>query len=253
MTPNSPTTHDAFLGGRLTLEQPAKGYRAGVDPVLLASAVPARSRQSVLDLGCGVGAALLCLAARVPDLALHGVELQSEYADLCRTNAAANGFEAQIHTADLRDLPMALKEQSFDHVFANPPYFQRHSTLSSPLADRDIAFGGDTKTSDWLDAAFKRLKPKGWLTLIQKADRLPEVLKALDVRFGSIIVTPIVGREGRDADRFILRTRKHGMTPFVLHAPVALHDGPRHETDAQDYRPEVAQILRNGAKFPFPD
>jgi tRNA1Val (adenine37-N6)-methyltransferase len=45
------TTFDAFLGGRITLEQPTKGYRAGVDPVLLAASVPARAGQSVLELG----------------------------------------------------------------------------------------------------------------------------------------------------------------------------------------------------------
>ncbi|HBU54373.1 MAG TPA: methyltransferase, partial [Sulfitobacter sp.] len=32
-------TRDAFLGGKLHLWQPRKGYRAGVDPVLLAATV----------------------------------------------------------------------------------------------------------------------------------------------------------------------------------------------------------------------
>ncbi|MFZ2468854.1 MAG: methyltransferase, partial [Parvibaculum sedimenti] len=35
-------TDDGFLGGRLQLLQPAKGYRAGIDAVLLAASVPAR-------------------------------------------------------------------------------------------------------------------------------------------------------------------------------------------------------------------
>ena len=32
-------THDAFLGGKLTITQPAKGFRAGLDSVLLGAAV----------------------------------------------------------------------------------------------------------------------------------------------------------------------------------------------------------------------
>ena len=58
LTSGFDTTADAFLGGRLTLKQPVAGYRAGVDPVLLASAVAAQAGQSVLELGCGTGAAL---------------------------------------------------------------------------------------------------------------------------------------------------------------------------------------------------
>jgi tRNA1Val (adenine37-N6)-methyltransferase len=69
-------TRDGFLGGRLALLQPRDGYRAGTDPVLLAAFVPAREGESVLDLGCGAGTAALCLAARVPVLELHGLELQ---------------------------------------------------------------------------------------------------------------------------------------------------------------------------------
>ncbi|MEY2961347.1 MAG: hypothetical protein RLZ60_1177, partial [Pseudomonadota bacterium] len=52
---------DNFLNGKVRVWQPINGYRAGVDPVLLAAAVPAKSGQTVLELGCGVGTASLCL------------------------------------------------------------------------------------------------------------------------------------------------------------------------------------------------
>jgi len=253
LTLGSETTFDAFLGGLLTLEQPAKGYRAGVDPVLLAASVQASAGQSVLDLGCGVGTVLLCLAARVPDLALCAVEVQTRYADLCRANALANGHSAQVWTADLCALPADLTARTFDHVIANPPYFERAKGNSSDQADRDLAFGGDTDLTIWLDVATRRLKPKGWLTLIQKADRLPDVLRAIDARLGSVAVLPVTGRAGRDADRFLLRARKGGRAPFRLHAPVHLHDGANHGRDGKDYLPNISAILRNGAKFPFPD
>lgn len=247
------TTKDAFLGGRLTLEQPAKGYRAGVDPVLLAAAVQAETGGRILELGCGVGAAILCLGTRIAGLDLHGVEMQPRYADLCRTNALANNLTATIRTADLRDLPAELRAQTFDHVIANPPYFPAGSGVSSSLVDRDIALMGDTSTIDWIDTATRRLKPKGTLTMIHKADRLPDVLRAIDDRLGRISVYPIIGRAGRPADRFILRARKGARAPFKLHTPIPLHDGDEHLTDGIDYRPEIAAILRNGAHFPLPD
>jgi hypothetical protein len=98
-TSGAETTQDAFLGGRVQLLQPRKGYRAGLDPVLLAASVPAQAGDTVLELGCGVGAALFCLAARVPGLTLTGVELQADYADLARQNADLNGTGAEIVTA----------------------------------------------------------------------------------------------------------------------------------------------------------
>jgi tRNA1Val (adenine37-N6)-methyltransferase len=59
-----PTTVDGFLGGKLQVEQPVSGYRAATDPVYLAAAVPAKAGQTVLDVGCGVGVASLCLGVR---------------------------------------------------------------------------------------------------------------------------------------------------------------------------------------------
>ena len=82
---------DGFLGGQLRLAQPKIGYRAGIDPVLLAAACPAQRGQEVLELGCGVGVASLCLGRRVPGLALHGVEILHDYAQMARENAARNG------------------------------------------------------------------------------------------------------------------------------------------------------------------
>jgi tRNA1(Val) A37 N6-methylase TrmN6 len=70
------------------LAQPETGYRAGIDPVLLAAACPAQTGQEVLELGCGVGVASLCLGWRVPGLALSGVEIMGDYAQIARENAA---------------------------------------------------------------------------------------------------------------------------------------------------------------------
>jgi tRNA1(Val) A37 N6-methylase TrmN6 len=66
-------TEDTLLGGRVRLRQPASGYRVAIDPVLLAAAVPAVSGETALDIGCGTGAAALCLAVRVPGVRVIGI------------------------------------------------------------------------------------------------------------------------------------------------------------------------------------
>src|SRR5512139_3877326 len=67
-------TDDRLLGGRVRLQQPASGFRAAIDPVLLAAAVPAGEGDIVLDVGCGTGAAALCLATRVEAAHVTGIE-----------------------------------------------------------------------------------------------------------------------------------------------------------------------------------
>ena len=238
-------TDDAFLGGRLRLWQPVRGYRAGIDPILLAAAVPANAGQAVLELGCGTGVVLLSLGARVPGLNLTGVELQPGYAELARRNAARNGIAAEIVEADLRALPPGLRARSFDHVVANPPYFDRSSGVSAADAGRERAFGEGVPLADWVAAGMRRLHPQGRMTLIQRADRLPDLLSALGGR--GVTVRPIAARTGRNADRVIVAATKGGRTPFRMAAPLIIHQGPRHERDGEDYAPAISAALRHAA------
>lgn len=245
-------THDAFLGGRLYLHQPRDGFRGGIDAVLLAAACPAKPDQSVLDLGCGVGTAALCLGTRVPGLRLSGVELQQPYADLARRNSAEANLPMDVYCCDLATPPPALRTQSFDHVIANPPYYDRARGSSAPNPGREEALGGATPLTAWIDTATKRLAPKGWLTLIQKADRLGDVLSALDDRLGSVTVLPLAPRVGRDAGLIILRARKGGRAPLRLAAPVILHQGQTHPGDSDHYTPAISKVLRGAEALPFP-
>lgn len=240
-------TQDAFLCGKLQLWQPRQGYRAATDPVLLAAACPALPGQSVLDLGCGVGAAAFCLARRVPDLRLAGLELQADYAELARRNAAENGIAMQVEIGDLADMPQALR-LGFDHVIANPPYYPKGGTRS-PNAGRATALQIDTPLGDWVQAASRRLAPGGWLTLICGADGLPEVLAAMGDKLGSASVLPLSPRAGKPALRILLRARKTGRAAFRLLSPFVIHQGAAHDGDRESYTPRASAILRDGASL----
>ncbi len=245
-------TRDKFLGGRLVLAQPRKGYRAGVDPVILAASVPAKDGQRVLDLGCGVGAAGLCLAARVPGVQLWGLEVQPEYAALARENAAALGGVMQVVVGDLAQMPAALREVQFDHVIANPPYFRRDASSTAPDAGRERAMGEATPLEDWVKAAARRVAPGGYVTFIQRAERLPELMALMQARLGSLQLLPLFPRTGREAQLVLLRGRKNGRADFRLMAGVAMHRGVRHVSDCEDYSPLMSDVLRAGAALPFP-
>ncbi|CUK00630.1 N5-glutamine S-adenosyl-L-methionine-dependent methyltransferase [Ruegeria denitrificans] len=247
---NNELTCNDFLNGRVRLWQPRSGYRAGVDPVLLAAAVPATCGHTVLELGCGAGAAILSLLARVPGLQGVGVELQAPYAELARRNAAENEAPLEVVEADLAALPADLKQRQFDHVIANPPYYRAGAHSAAADDGRAIALGEGTALDLWLDIAARRLAPRGYLHMIQKADRLPDMLAGCNGRLGSVEVLPLVARTGRAAELVILRARKGGKAAFQLHAPLILHAGDSHERDGESYTPQVSAVLRDGAVLP---
>jgi tRNA1(Val) A37 N6-methylase TrmN6 len=222
-----------------------------VDPVLLAASIDAKPGQAVLELGCGVGVASLCLAARVQGLSITGVEMQETYAALGRDNATRNDAPLRVITADLRKLPDTIRQQRFDHVIMNPPYFDRNAGNVSADSGRDVAMGGDTPLADWLEIGARRVGPKGYLTIIQRMERLPEVIDTLRGRLGAMVLLPIAGRDAKPPELFILRARQEGRAPFRMAPPLIMHEGAKHKEDVESYRRQVRDILRNAAALPF--
>jgi len=242
-------SHDGFLGGRLKIWQPTTGYRAATDAVLLAAAVPAKSEETALELGCGVGTASLCLATRVQNLDIVGLEVQPDYAALAEKNAVENGLKLDVIVGDLEDMPVPIRARSFDHVFANPPYFR--SGTKAPDGGRAASRHERTALKNWIVAAKRRLKPGGWLTIILPVERLPDLVTFLEDGFGDVTVKPLSSREGRAPARFVLKARKGSKAPFQLCASLVLHAGAIHEGDGNDYSPIAEDILRNGAAMPW--
>src|SRR5262249_42459289 len=128
------TTADSLLGGKVIFYQPAEAYRAAIDPVFLAAAVSPRAGDHVLDLRAGAGAASLCLARRVPECRVTGLEIDPALISLARTNAAENGFGDRLKfvVGNIAAPPKELRPESFDAVMLNPPYRAEGSGTPSP-------------------------------------------------------------------------------------------------------------------------
>lgn len=244
-------TEDRLLDGRVILRQPRDGFRAGIDSVLLAAAVPAIDGVMVLEPGAGVGAAALCLAARVPGCRIAGLELQPELVRLGRENIQLNGAETvvQMTEGDLTQPPAHLTPGSFDHVMMNPPFLAAgrvHAPTDPSRAASHVE--GAAGLADWLDFALKMLRPKGSVTLIHRADRLDEALAALTGVTGEIVVFPLwpghgsSGQAGKPAKRVIIRARKDIRAPTRLAPGLVLHQ------DDGSYTTEADAILR-GARL----
>ena len=240
-------TLDRLMGGRVALVQPGDGYRAAIDPVLLAAAVAAQSGDTVLDLGCGTGAAALCLAARVEGCRIIGVEADAGAVAQARRSADLNGVGDRFtvlegRVEDLPDPGLA----PVDRVMANPPYLAEgaHTVSADPDRRRTDGETGEGLPA-WVAAAHRCLAPKGWLTLIHRADRLQDIAAALDGRFGGLSVLPLWPKAGHPARRVLVAARRDSRSPSRLLPGLVLH-GP----DGR-FTPAAEAVLRDGAALPF--
>jgi tRNA1(Val) A37 N6-methylase TrmN6 len=246
------TTEDAFLGGALTIAQPRRGYRAGLDAVLLAAACPAQVRDRVLDAGAGVGTVGLAIARRTgADVTL--VEAQPALARLATANVARNALGAHVGvicadvTTSLSRSDLAPLIATFDHVVANPPYHAAHAGTRATDPFKDGSHAMERGVLDhWLRCLAALARPGGRLTLIHRADALPAILTAIDRRFGALAVTPIQPRIEQDAHRVVVTGLKGSRAPLSLRPAIVLH-----ESDGR-YRAEIDAMLRSGAGLPGP-
>ena len=221
-------TEDGFLGGRLRIRQPRVGYRAGGDPIFLAAAVDPRPGSSVLDLGAGVGTVSLCLACRIPDVSVTGVEIQDDLAALARDNARINGLDDRCAfvSGDVSALPESLKGRKFQMVVTNPPWTESGAGTPPPVPSKSRGhMEGEADLAAWIKAAAGFVENKGVVACIHRADRVHELFAAFaKARLGDIRMIALHARADRPAIRVILSGRKGVRTPTQIMPPLVLHD-----------------------------
>jgi tRNA1(Val) A37 N6-methylase TrmN6 len=253
--PAAPESDDAFLGGRLRLFQPASGYRAGIDGVLLAASVEAGAGARVLDAGSGVGVVGLCLAHRLAGVDVTLVERDAGLAALARRNADRNGLATRVRIIEADILQplgtsqvLAERAESFDHVVSNPPF---HVEGRSTAAGDPVKAAANAMPAGALDRWVRFMaamaRPGGLVTLVHRAEALAEVLAALAGRFGGAVVLPVHPRGDEPAIRVLVRAVKGSRAPLELRPGLVLHGA------GSAFRPRIAAVLRDGAGLPLGD
>ena len=244
---------DAFFNGGLQLAQFRSGHhRGGTDGVLaamagatMAEALSRRLRRTVdvLDMGAGSGLIGLGVALAAPETQVTLAERDAGLAGLCAGNIARNGMDKRVRVlnVDLLARPGALAAaglaaESQDLVVTNPPWFAPEAVRASPGAGRRAAHVFDATGSEvqaplredalqaWLRCACRLLRPGGALLVIHRAEALPAILAGMARRFGDVRVRPVAARAGDPAIRVMVGGARGRRGPFVLDAPLPLHE-----------------------------
>ncbi len=238
------------LNRSLSLLQAPEGFRTSMDSVMLAAACPIKPEQTVLDLGCGVGSAGLCVLKRVPQTQLTGIDIQNDHIELSRKNAINNNMEERTSflCADIRnDLEIA----TFDHIICNPPYKRAGAHKHSPSPSKAQAMGhleDSSNLQSWITRAWHHIKGQGSLTIVHEAEQADSIIHALYSengrrRFGAVEIIPLYPKADTPAKRVLIRAYKHKKAGTTIHPGIIMH-----EADGS-YTKKANDILRHMASL----
>lgn len=246
---SSSYTQDFLLNGKVSIRQSSEGYRAAIDPVFLAAATPAKSGDKVLDVGVGTGAASLCLMSRIDDLDVYGVDVQDIMLEDAAHNAKANNVDIHLLKGDIALGSIeGLEKNSYDCVMTNPPFM--NDGFDSPNNTKAKAHKESScSLSDWVNFCVKMVKPRGYFSIIHRADRTAEILYYLYGKLGNIVIIPLWPKENQDAKRIIIIGRKGVKTPQILHRGVVVHNSDGSYTKEAEAILKDAHAIKTGSNF----
>ena len=216
----SEVTEDWLLNEQVRIFQPKKGYRAGLDAILLAASLPDRDGSKMLDMGCGAGGVLFPAAFRLKTSRFVGLERDTGILPLTRRGVDENGFSDRIEIVEGDASALSEDwENQFDVVFSNPPYFEPER-IQTVHEGRENAYLAEVPLKNWLKSMLFAAKPKGRITIVHRAAVLGDILEYLMSRAGQIEILPVRPAPGEPAKRVLVTARKG-----LRRGEVVLHDG----------------------------
>lgn len=175
------TLEDLQLGG-LRILQKKRGFRYGMDSVLLADFARVGPEETFADFGAGTGILPLLILGRGKGKRCEAIECQADYAEMAARSVALNGLtdRVQVRCGDVREAEALLGRCGVDAVVCNPPYGLPGRVLLNPSEEKKTARHLDEEgLLPWFRAAHRVLRGKGRLSLVFPAPRMLEVMDLL--------------------------------------------------------------------------
>ena len=173
------TLEDLQLNG-LCIIQKKKGFRFGMDAVLLADFAEIKNDDTVADFGTGSGILPILLAGRNKGCFYYLIDIQPELCELAERNMALNQVKSKVLCHDLTNKPDQELPKKIDAIVCNPPYSEPNAALASPDPVKSISRNQTEDTmKGFLRTAFSVLKGKGKLYMIYPAPAMFSIMYLL--------------------------------------------------------------------------
>lgn len=166
----------------LRIVQKERGFRFGMDAVLLADFARVEERDRAADFGTGTGILPLLIAGRGSAAHIDAFEIQPDMAEMAARSVALNGLEEKIavHHVTVEQADAFIQPGTLDAIVCNPPYGVPGTTLLNPEKQLSMArHQSEEGLLAWYRMAYKLLRGKGRFNMIYPAPRMLEAMTAL--------------------------------------------------------------------------
>ncbi len=229
--------------GELEVFQARRGYRFGIETLLLAGFV-GHGAERLLDLGTGSAVLPMVLVHFGKAKSALGVEIQPRLAARACRSVEHNGLEKaiEIKTGDIRLLEQFVEPSSFDLVVSNPPYGKTGKGNTNPDGEKAIARHELlVKLSEVIRAGARAVKVRGKFCMVIPPTRLAETLTCcMEQRLRLSRLRLVHGRRKLAAKHCLIESVRQGKMDLVVEPPLIIYDEKGNYTD------EVKSMLYPG-------
>ena len=170
------------INENLSLIEKKNGLVFGTDAYLLSAYLPSRSKLVGAELGAGTGVVSLLALSRNKCSHIYGIEIQDDFAELCKRNAELNSLDKKftVINKNVKDVTPYDTANEVDFVFSNPPYMKSTSGKANEREEKNIARHETcADINDFCACAKRILKHGGNFYVVYRPDRLADLIFAL--------------------------------------------------------------------------
>ena len=233
----------------LRLIQKKNGLAFGTDAYLLSAFIRTSKNKRAVELGSGTGIISLLLASRNKFKKIYAVEVQSDFAELCKRNVRLNDLDDKIISvcADVRDIKTENFGGEVDAVFSNPPYMRTDCGKRNEHDEKFIArhevCGG---INDFCFAAARLLRYGGSFYCVYRPDRITDLFAALRKnKLEPKRMTFVCADEDAPPSMLLLEAKKGASTGLKVSPALLLHNAAEDKSGSRELSAKAKKIYES--------
>lgn len=221
---------------KLKIVQDDKYFNFSLESILLPRfCVLKKGEMKIIDL-CTGNAPIPLVLSQFTNSNIIGVEIQKEVYNLAKETVKLNNLEKRINllNIDAKDLTKIYETDTFDLITCNPPYFKykEESNINENRIKSIARHEIKINLEDIAKIGKKLLKNNGSLVIVQRTDRLSEIIRVFKENNLEIKrMMFIYPKKGENSNLILIDAKKNGKTGLKVLPPLICHNDDGSYTD----------------------